>query len=136
MPGDIWEYAIKTKFKESTQISDPRMYTSPFYAMFEGAIVAGKSGVAVPNIRACTRIVKNSQQKSPLYNMDEDESNLSAYMYAWHSEQTDSSKRSSAFKVTDQDDSSYSKLEPDEWFNVSLARRSRKVWGWGGLRGG
>ncbi|CAL6288116.1 unnamed protein product [Bathycoccus prasinos] len=121
MPGDIWEYAIKTKFKESTQISDPRMYTSPFYAMFEGAIVAGKSGVAVPNIRACTRIVKNSQQKSPLYNMDEDESNLSAYMYAWHSEQTDSSKRSSAFKVTDQDDSSYSKLEPDEWFNVSLA---------------
>ena len=121
MPGDIWEYAIKTKFKESTQISDPRMYTSPFYAMFEGAIVAGKSGVAVPNIRACTRIVKNSQQKSPLYNMDEDESNLSAYMYAWHSEQTDSSKRSSAFKVTDQDVSSYSKLEPDEWFNVSLA---------------
>ena len=121
MPGDIWEYAVKTKFKELTQISDPRIYTTPFYAMFEGAVVAGKSGVAVPNIRVCTRIVRNSQQKLPLYDRDADESNLGAYMYAWHSEQEDASKRSSAFKVTDQDDASFSKLEPDEWFNVSLS---------------
>ena len=93
--------------------------------MFEGAVVAGKSGVAVPNIRVCTRIVKNSQQKLPLYDRDADESNLGAYMDAWHSEQEDASKRSSAFKVTDQDDASFSKLEPDEWFNVSLSSFSR-----------
>ena len=46
-------------------------------------------------------------------------------MNAWHSEQEDPNKRSSAYKVTDQDISSYSELEGGEWFNVTLSLFSK-----------
>ncbi|HAT52474.1 MAG TPA: hypothetical protein DCS80_04275, partial [Betaproteobacteria bacterium] len=125
LPGKTWEYAIKTKFKGVTKISDPRSFVTPFYAMFEGKVVAGKSGVPVPNVRVCTRLLRGSQSSSSLIDRDASDINLAAYMNAWHSEQEDPNKRSSAYKVTDQDISSYSELEGGEWFNVTLSLFSK-----------
>ena len=125
-PGRTWEYAVKTKFREVTQISDPRDYKIPFVAMLEGSVIAGKSDVPVPNVRVCTRIVvKDSASSMPLYDRNADETNLGAYMYAWRSEHQDANKRFSAFKITDQDDTSFSEVKPSDWLTISLSRFSR-----------
>jgi len=124
-PGSTWEYAVKTKFRELTLISDPREFKTPFFALFEGAVVAGNAGVGIPNIRVCTRVVKRSDTNLPRYDTNADDSNLAAYKYAWRSELKDADKQSSAFKITDQDDTSFSEVKPNEWFTVSLSLFSR-----------
>ena len=126
LPGKTWEYAIKTKFKGVTKISDPRSFVTPFYAMFEGKVVADEIGLcSSERSRLYFRLLGGSQSSSSLIDRDASDINLAAYMNAWHSEQEDPNKRSSAYKVTDQDISSYSELEGGEWFNVTLSLFSK-----------
>ena len=68
--------------------------------MFEGKVVAGKSGVPVPNVRVCTRLLGGSQSSSSLIDRDASDINLAAYECV--ALRTRGSKqRSSAYKVTD-----------------------------------
>jgi len=52
--GYVWEYAIRTKYSTYSDMnidSDAFTFAVPWYGVLEGEFLAGKSDVAVPNVR-------------------------------------------------------------------------------------
>ena len=94
MPGDVWEYSIRTKFEHGAQnTSDPYLFTTPGFGIVEGFISAGKSEVPVRNVRVCARIKEGSTSPSSTLDTSAKKQDLAAYTGVWHSNQNDISVR-------------------------------------------
>ena len=124
MPGDVWEYSIRTKFDYGGRnTSDPFAFTTPWFGVVEGSITAGKSAVPIRNVRVCARIKEDSAPSSTL-EAGTQKRDLAAYTGVWHSNQDDVGVRSSAFKATDRDSVTRVTIRTDEWMNITLGKFS------------
>jgi hypothetical protein len=97
---------------------------SPWLGLLEGHISIAKSGVPAKQTRVCARITDSSGINTFGNVISADSRNLAKFMYSWHSNQSDVSKRSSAYKVTDQTYDTLVKIAGSEWIKITLSRFS------------
>ena len=127
IPGKNWEYAIRTKFPDSSDkpsiVSDPVTFKTPWVSAVDGLVEVGTTGEPVAQVRVCGQLLRKRSEvfsTADFYGTSREETNVGAYMYSWHSNQMDLVKRSSAFHVTDQFFETSSQLDYGEYVKIVL----------------
>ena len=122
IPGDVWEYAIRTKYPTDSVLnidSDAFTFTVPWYGVVEGEILAGESDVAVPNVRVCSRLKSSTTSSDTSVGTvsDAESPSLASYTYVVHS---NSDRISDAYKVTDTQTGTSVELDNAEHLKIDL----------------
>ena len=111
VPGNKWEYAIRTKYADSNvrdEISDSVAIKVPWRGTLEGSVyVGGNPSVPVRNVRVCAKLTSATSVQQNIRTSN----NLASHMMVWHS---NANKMTSAYKITDGFVDTYSVLANNE----------------------
>ena len=121
VPGDVWEYAIRTKYPTNSALnidSDAFTFTVPWYGVVEGEILAGESDVGAKR-RVCSRLKSSTTSSDTSVGTvsDAESPSLASYTYVVHS---NSDRISDAYKVTDTQTGTSVQLDNAEHLKIDL----------------
>ena len=107
-PGDQFEYAIRTKFEDTSVdavISDSVRFKTQQPETSTVSLKLAPPANLLRTFGVCAQLLRKRSKQysvSEVIKASEEPKDLAAYMYVWHSNQANTEKRSAAYRMTDQ----------------------------------
>ena len=122
-PGITYDYAIRTKMQSSTvksAISDPLIYTIPWYATVDGEITVGDTGKPQKFVRICSYLLRTVSKSAAITDIIPSLStkeNLAKFMRVEHSNKLNDK----AYQATDSFRDTSVNLDEGEFLKITLS---------------